>query len=72
MSRFGDLIRGNAPKPQAAPEPAPAPEPIEVTQSPVVDEDTTGYEEVIEEEVAEREAPAPLKATARRSFRSKK
>ena len=54
MSRFGDLIRGTAP----------APEPVEVTQSPIVDEDTTGYEKVIEEEVAEREAPAPAAPAA--------
>jgi len=56
MSRFGDLIGGK----KAAPAPAPAPivepvveEPVEVTESPIVDEDTTNYEEVIEEELAE-------------------
>ena len=56
MSRFGDLIGGK----KAAPAPAPAPvvepvveEPVEVTESPIVDEDTTNYEEVIEEEVYE-------------------
>ena len=56
MSRFGDLLGGK----KAAPAPAPAPvvepvveEPVEVTESPIVDEDTTNYEEVIEEEVYE-------------------
>ena len=56
MSRFGDLMRGK----KEAPAPAPAPvvepvveEPVEVTESPIVDEDTTNYEEVIEEEVYE-------------------
>ena len=55
MSRFGDLIRGNS-----APTPAPAPvvepvveEPVKVTESPILDEDTTNYDEVIEEEVYE-------------------
>jgi len=47
MSRFGDLLGGK----MAAP--APAPEPVEVVESPIVDEDTTNYEEVIEEEVYE-------------------
>ena len=47
MSRFGDLLGGK----KAAP--APAPEPVEVVESPIVDEDTTNYEEVIEEEVYE-------------------
>ena len=52
MSRFGDLLAGkNAP-------PAPAPEPVveetvEVAESPIVDEDTTNYDEVIEEELRE-------------------
>ena len=56
MSRFGDLLGGK----KAAPAPAPAPvvepvveEPVEVTESPIVDEDTTNYDEVIEEEVYE-------------------
>ena len=52
MSRFGDLLGGK----KAAPAPAPAPvvEPVvEVVESPIVDEDTTNYEEVIEEEVYE-------------------
>ena len=56
MSRFGDLMRGK----KAAPTPAPAPvvepvveEPVEVTESPIVDEDTTNYDGVIEEEVYE-------------------
>jgi len=53
MSRFGDLLGGK----KAAPAPAPAPvvepvveEPVEVTESPIVGEDTTNYDEVIEEE----------------------
>ena len=56
MSRFGDLIGGK----KAAPAPAPAPvvepvveELVEITESPIVDEDTTKYDEVIEEEVYE-------------------
>jgi hypothetical protein len=54
MSRFGDLLGGK----KAAPAPAPAPEPVveetvEVAESPIVEEDTTNYEEVIEEEIAE-------------------
>ena len=47
MSRFGDLLGVK----KAAP--APAPETVEVVESPIVDEDTTNYEEVIEEEVYE-------------------
>ena len=53
MSRFGDLLGGK----KAAPAPAPEPvvesaveEPVVVAESPIVDEDTTNYEEVIEEE----------------------
>ena len=54
MSRFGDLLGGK----KAAPAPAPVPEPVveenvEVTESPIVGEDTTNYDEVIEEEVYE-------------------
>ncbi len=50
MSRFGDLMRGK----KAAPAPAPVvEEPVKVTESPIVDEDTTNYEEVIEEELVE-------------------
>ena len=54
MSRFGDLVGGK----KAAPAPTPTPklvveEPVEVEESPIVDEDTTNYEEVIEEEIAE-------------------
>jgi len=56
MSRFGDLLGGK----KAAPAPAPAPvvepvveEPVEVTESPIVGEDTTNYDEVIEEELVE-------------------
>ena len=54
MSRFGDLLGGK----KATPAPAPAPEPVveetvEVAESPIVEEDTTNYEEVIEEEVVE-------------------
>ena len=48
MSRFGDLLGGK----KAAPAPAPAPV-VEPVESPIVDEDTTNYEEVIEEEVYE-------------------
>ena len=53
MSRFGDLLRGGAPAPKV--EAAPAPEPVveEVVGSPIVDEDTTNYEELIEEETYE-------------------
>ena len=57
MSRFGELLGGKAPAP--APEPvveaAPAPEPVveKVVESPIVDEDTTNYEETIEEEIYE-------------------
>jgi len=54
MSRFGDLVGGK----KAAPAPTPAPkpvveEPVEVAESPIVGEDTTNYEEVIEEELYE-------------------
>ena len=54
MSRFGDLVGGKKPAP--APTPAPKPvveEPVEVAESPIVDEDTTNYEELIEEELYE-------------------
>ena len=50
MSRFGDLIAGKKSVP--APEPV-VEEPVEVTESPIVDEDTTDYDEVIEGEVYE-------------------
>lgn len=53
MSRFGDLLGGKK---------AEAPAPVEVTSSPIVEEDETKYEEVIEAELAEQEeepAPAP-------------
>ena len=46
MSRFGDLIAGKKSAPAVE-------EPVEVTESPIVDEDTTNYEELIEEEVYE-------------------
>ena len=46
MSRFGDLLGGK----KAAPAPAPVVEPVE---SPIVDEDTANYEELIEEEIYE-------------------
>lgn len=52
MSRFGDLLGGK----KAAPAPDPAPvveETIEVAESPIVEEDTTNYHEVIEEELVE-------------------
>ena len=51
MSRFGDLVGGK----KAAPAPTPAPEPVveEVVGSPILGEDTTNYEEVIEEEFYE-------------------
>lgn len=54
MSRFGDLVGGK----KAAPAPTPAPkpvveEPVEVAESPIVGEDTTNYEELIEEELYE-------------------
>jgi len=54
MSRFGDLVGGKKVAP--APTPAPKPvveEPVEVAESPIVVEDTTNYEEVIEEELYE-------------------
>ena len=54
MSRFGDLVGGKKVAP--APTPAPKPvveEPVEVAESPIVGEDTTNYEEVIEEELYE-------------------
>ena len=46
MSIFGDLIAGKKSAPAVE-------EPVEVTESPIVDEDTTNYDEVIEEEVYE-------------------
>ena len=51
MSRFGDLVGGK----KAAPAPTPTPEPVveEVVGSPIVEEDTTNYDGVIEEEVYE-------------------
>ena len=49
MSRFGNLLNND---PTPAPEPV-AEEPVKVTESPIVDEDTTNYEEVIEEELVE-------------------
>ena len=53
MSRFGDLIKSGAQAPKV--EAAPAPEPVveKVVESPIVDEDTTNYEELIEEETYE-------------------
>ncbi len=50
MSRFGDLIAGKKSVP--APEPV-VEEPVKVTESPIVDEDITNYEQVIEEELVE-------------------
>ena len=51
MSKFGDLVGGK----KAAPAPTPTPEPVveEVVGSPIVEEDTTNYDEVIEEEFYE-------------------
>ncbi|MEK9698236.1 MAG: hypothetical protein VW270_20880 [Candidatus Poseidoniales archaeon] len=52
MSRFGDLVGGK----KAAPAPTPTPEPVvveEVVGSPILGEDTTNYDEVIEEEFYE-------------------
>ena len=56
MSRFGDFLGGK--KADPAPTPTPVVEPVveetvEVAESPIVDEDTTNYEEVIEEELLE-------------------
>ena len=56
MSRFGDLLGGKKAAPAPSPEPVVEPvveEPVVVAESPIVDEDTTNYEEVIEEEVYE-------------------
>ena len=56
MSRFGDLLGGKKAGPAPSPEPVVEPvveEPVVVAESPIVDEDTTNYEEVIEEEVYE-------------------
>ena len=53
MSRFGDLLGGKKAAPAPSPEPVVEPvveEPVVVAESPIVDEDTTNYEEVIEEE----------------------
>ena len=51
MSKFGDLVGGK----KAASAPTPAPEPVveEVVGSPILGEDTTNYDEVIEEEFYE-------------------
>ena len=53
MSKFGDLVGGK----KAAPAPTPTPEPVvvveEVVGSPILGEDTTNYDEVIEEEFYE-------------------
>ena len=51
MSRFGDLLSGNA-----TPSPSPKPvveETVETAESPIVGEDTTNYDEVIEKELSE-------------------
>jgi hypothetical protein len=55
MSRFGDLVGGKkaAPAPTPAPKPVVVEEPVEVAESPIVGEDTTNYEELIEEELYE-------------------
>ena len=49
MYRFGDLLGGK----KAAPAPAPEPVVEEVVGSPILGEDTTNYDEVIEEEFYE-------------------
>ena len=51
MSRFGDLLSGNA-TPSPSPEPV-VEEPVVVGESPIVEEDSTNYDEVIEEELSE-------------------
>jgi len=57
MSRFGDLVGGkqSAPAPAApsAPAPVAVPTPPAEAAAPDLGEDTTKYEEVIEEELAE-------------------
>ena len=54
MSRFGDLVGGKSAAPAPTPTPKPVvEEPVEVEESPIVGEDTTNYEEVIEEEIVE-------------------
>jgi hypothetical protein len=52
MSRFGDLLGGKKAVPAPAPEPV-VEETVEIAESPIVEEDTTNYEEVIEEELVE-------------------
>ena len=52
MSRFGDLLAGKKTPPTPAPEPV-VEETVEVVESPIVGEDTTNYDEVIEEELRE-------------------
>ena len=52
MSRFGDLLAGKKAPPAPAPEPV-VEETVEVAESPIIDEDTTNYAEVIEEELEE-------------------
>ncbi|MAG49886.1 hypothetical protein CMO86_09650 [Candidatus Woesearchaeota archaeon] len=51
MSRFGDLLSGNA-TPAPSPEPV-VEEPIVVAESPIVEEDSTNYQDEIEEEFVE-------------------
>lgn len=57
MSRFGDLVGGKrsapAPAAPAAPVPVAVPTPPAEAVRPDLGEDTTKYEEVIEEEIAE-------------------
>ena len=54
MSRFGDLVGGKSAAPAPTPTPKPViEEPVEVAESPIVGEDTTNYEEIIEEELYE-------------------
>ena len=51
MSRFGDLLSGNA-TPTPSPEPV-VEETVEIAESPIMDKDTTNYDQVIEEELSE-------------------
>ena len=52
MSIFAKMMGSSKPDPIPEPEPV-VEETVEVVESPIVDEDTTNYEEVIEEEIYE-------------------